>query len=97
MKLSSLTVKRRPVTKGAFRTYFANVVRSKRHRASTAAAPVPEVEGDVPNLGIARALVVILVIHVVAIAGIFGKRIESVRRALHGEAGLRADAPLPRL
>lgn len=32
-----------------------------------------------------------------AIAGIFGKRIESVRRALHGEAGLRADAPLPRL
>lgn len=71
MKLSSLTVKRRPVKKGAFRTYFANVVRSKRHRASTAAAPVPEVEGDVPNLGIARALVVILVIHVVAIAGIF--------------------------
>jgi LysM repeat protein len=71
MKLSSLTVKRRPVKKGAFRTYFANVVRSKRHRAATAAAPVPEVEGDVPNLGIARALVVILIIHVVAIAGIF--------------------------
>lgn len=71
MKLSSLTVKRRPVKKGAFRTYFANIVRSKKHRASTAAAPVPEVDGDVPNLGIARALVVILVIHVVAIAGIF--------------------------
>ena len=71
MKLSSLTVKRRPVRKGAFRTYFANVIRSKKHRASTAAAPVPEMDGDVPNLGIARALVVILVIHVVAIAGIF--------------------------
>ncbi len=71
MKLSSLTVKRRPVKKGAFRTYFANVVRSRRHRASTAAAAVPEADGDVPNLGIARALVVILVIHVVAIAGIF--------------------------
>lgn len=71
MKLSSLTVKRRPVKKGAFRTYFANVVRSKKHRAATSAAPVPEVDGDVPNLGIARALVVILVIHVVAIAGIF--------------------------
>jgi LysM repeat protein len=71
MKLSSLTVKRRPVKKGGFRTYFANVVRSKKHRAATAAAPVPEVDGDVPNLGIARALVVILVIHVVAIAGIF--------------------------
>jgi LysM repeat protein len=70
MKLSSLSVKRRPVKKGAFRTLFANVAR-KKHRAATAAAPMPEMEGDVPNLGIARALVVILVIHVVAIAGIF--------------------------
>lgn len=71
MKLSSLSVKRRPVKKGAFRTLFANVAR-KKHRAATAAAPpMPEVEGDVPNLGIARALVVILIIHVVAIAGIF--------------------------
>jgi LysM repeat protein len=72
MKLSSLSVKRRPAKKGAFRTLFANVAR-KKHRAATAAAaaPMPEVEGDVPNLGIARALVVILIIHVVAIAGIF--------------------------
>lgn len=70
MKLSSLSVQRRPVKKSAFRTLFANVAR-KKHRAATAAAPVPELDGDVPNLGIARALVVILVIHVVAIAGIF--------------------------
>lgn len=70
MKLSSLSVKRRPVKKGAFRTLFANVAR-KKHRAATAAAPMPEMESDVPNLGIARALVVILIIHVVAIAGIF--------------------------
>jgi LysM repeat protein len=70
MKLSSISVKRRPVKKNAFRTLFANVAR-KKHRAATAAAPMPELEGDVPNLGIARALVVILVIHVVAIAGIF--------------------------
>ena len=70
MKLSSLSVKRRSVKKSAFRTLFANVAR-KKHRAATAAAPMPELDGDVPNLGIARALVVILVIHVVAIAGIF--------------------------
>jgi LysM repeat protein len=70
MKLSSLSVKRRTVKKSAFRTLFANVAR-KKHRAATAAAPVPELDGDVPNLGIARALVVILIIHVVAIAGIF--------------------------
>lgn len=71
MKLSSLSVKRRPVKKGAFRTLFANVARKKHRAATAAAAPMPEMEGDVPNLGIARALVVILVIHVVAIAGIF--------------------------
>jgi len=71
MKLSSLIVKRRPVKKGTFRKYFANIAR-KKHRASTAAsATVPEIDGDVPNLGIARALVVILIIHIVAIAGIF--------------------------
>lgn len=68
MKMSGLSVKRRPAKKGAFRTLFANVRRQQR---AVAAAPMPEVEGDVPNLGIARALVVILVIHVVAIAGIF--------------------------
>ena len=66
-----MTVKRRPVRKGAMRTLFANVARKKkRQRAATAAPPV-EIEGDVPNLGVARALVVLLIIHVVAIAGIF--------------------------
>ena len=100
MKLSSLTVKRRPVKKGAFRTYFANVVRSKRHRAATAAAPVPEVDGDVPNLGIARALMVILVIHVVAIAGIFAHShfIEEPQQeavALGAKAGIQPAKVLP--
>ncbi|WP_193213418.1 LysM peptidoglycan-binding domain-containing protein [Luteolibacter marinus] len=70
MKLSSLSVKRRTVKKGPLRKLYANVAR-KKHRATTAAAPLPSYEGDVPNLGIARALIVILIIHVVAIAGIF--------------------------
>ncbi|MDB6079999.1 MAG: hypothetical protein JWO82_3746, partial [Akkermansiaceae bacterium] len=71
MKHPSLPVKRRSVKKGALSTLFVNVVR-KRHRASTSSAPaMPEMEGDVPNVGVARALVVILAIHVVAIAGIF--------------------------
>ncbi|MEP4076730.1 LysM peptidoglycan-binding domain-containing protein [Haloferula sp.] len=65
-------MKRRPVKKGAFRTLFANVAKKKkRQRAATATASTGDIEGDVPNLGVARALVVILVIHVVAIAGIF--------------------------
>lgn len=68
MKHQGLPVKRRPAKNRPVRTLFANVSR-KRHRAATAAAA--DFEGDVPNLGVARALVVILLIHVVAIAGIF--------------------------
>lgn len=96
MKLPSLTVKRRPVKKGAFRTYFANIVRSKKqHRASTAAMPMPEVDGDVPNLGIARALVVILIIHVVAIAGIFAHShwFEEPRREAEAKAAMAGFEP----
>jgi LysM repeat protein len=69
MKFSDLSVKRRPAKKPVFRKLFANVRRKQQNVA--VAAPMPEADGDVPNLGIARALVVILVIHVVAIAGIF--------------------------
>lgn len=70
MKPQRLSTKRRPVRKGGVSTLFANVARNKkkRHRASTTADAF---EGDVPNLGVARALAVILVIHVVAIGGIF--------------------------
>jgi LysM repeat protein len=87
MKLSSLSVKRRSVKKSAFRKLFANVAR-KKHRAATAAAPMPELDGDVPNLGIARALVVILIIHVVAIAGIFAHS-----HWFEGDAAKAAAAP----
>jgi len=69
MKFSDLSVKRRPAKKPVFRKLFANV---RRKQQKVAVAPsMPEADGDVPNLGIARALVVILIIHVVAIAGIF--------------------------
>lgn len=71
MKNQSMFVKRRPVKKHGAKTLFANVARKKkRHRAATTASP-SDFDGDVPNLGIARALVVILLIHVVAIGGIF--------------------------
>ena len=69
MKFSDLSVKRRQAKKPVFRKLFANVRRKQQNVA--VAAPMPEGEGDVPTLGIARALVVILIIHVVAIAGIF--------------------------
>jgi LysM repeat protein len=69
MKNQRMSVKRSPVKKRVVRTLFANVVRKKRHRAATAAPA--DFDGDVPGLGIVRALVVILLIHVVAIGGIF--------------------------
>ncbi|MEK7951368.1 LysM peptidoglycan-binding domain-containing protein [Luteolibacter soli] len=69
MKFSDLSVKRRLAKKPVFRKLFANVRRKQQNVA--VAAPMPDMEGDVPNIGIARALVVILIIHVVAIAGIF--------------------------
>lgn len=68
-----MTVKRRKVNKSGFRTLFANVARKKSkrsHRAATTATPA-DFESDVPNVGIGRALLVILAIHVVAIGGIF--------------------------
>ncbi len=71
MRNQRLTVKRRPARKGGLTTLFVNVARKKkRHRAATTASAA-DFEGDVPNLGVARALIVILAIHVVAIAGIF--------------------------
>jgi LysM repeat protein len=68
-----MTVKRRKASKGGLRTLFANVARKKSkrsHRAATTAMPA-DFESDVPNVGIGRALLVILAIHVVAIGGIF--------------------------
>lgn len=73
MKPQQITVKRRPSRSKVLRTFFATVSRSnkrKSHRAATTASP-DDIEGDMSNLGITRALVVILLIHIVAILGIF--------------------------
>lgn len=93
MKQDRLSTKRRPVRKGGVSTLFAKVSgnnRRKRHRAATTAEAF---EGDVPNLGVARALAVILAIHVVAIGGIFihsrwfddGEEAPVVRKAVQVE------------
>lgn len=87
-----MSVKRRPVRGKGFRTLFANVARTnkrKSHRAATSASPA-DFEGDVPNLGITRALVVILLIHVVAILGIF---IHSYRIEEKPPAEAKAEGP----
>ena len=66
MKKNKLQTKRK-AQKG-FRALYARTV-GKKVRASTAAS-ADELDGDVPNVGIGKALTVILILHVLAIAAI---------------------------
>ena len=68
MKNRTLHTKRK--AKRGFRSLYARTVNFKQ-RASAAAANAEDLEGDVPNVGIGRALTVILVLHVIAIAAIY--------------------------
>lgn len=69
MKTPKLETKRRPVGRITFRRVHART--TKRQRVAAAAEHAGELQGDVPNVGVARALLIILGLHVVAIAGIF--------------------------
>ncbi len=67
MRKNKLQTKRK-AQKG-FRALFARTVGRKKVRAS-AVAPADELDGDVPNVGIGKALTVILILHIVAIGAI---------------------------
>jgi LysM repeat protein len=66
MKRQSFQKKRRPTGGGLF-VFHAKTKRRKKQRVAASA----DLGSEVPNLGIARALFVILVLHVAAIAAIF--------------------------
>lgn len=70
MKLQTLPVKRRPVPKGIFHRLNA-VTRSRRQRVAAASASAPEMEMEDGSSKISRALTIIFLIHIVAIALIF--------------------------
>lgn len=70
MKLRTLPVKRRPVSKGIFHRLNA-VTRSRRQRVAAASAPTSEMEMEDGSSKISRALTIIFLIHIVAIALIF--------------------------
>lgn len=70
MKLQTLPVKRRPVSKGIFHRLNA-VTRSRRQRVAAAASPVSDMEMEDGSSKISRALTIIFLIHIVAIALIF--------------------------
>ena len=70
MKSQMLPVKRRPVPKGLFRRLNA-VTNSRRQRVAAAASSAAEMEAEDSSSKISRALTIIFLIHIVAIALIF--------------------------
>ena len=69
MNTPQLETKRRPIGRLPFRRVHAQTI--KRQRVAATADQAGDLQGDVPNVGVARALVIILCLHIVAIAGIF--------------------------
>jgi LysM repeat protein len=100
MKSQTLPVKRRPVSKGIFHRLNA-VTRNRRQRVA-AAAPAAEMETDDSSSKISRALTIIFLIHIVAIALIFihqrfldGRAPEEVSTAVKTAPEASAPAALP--
>jgi len=71
MKSDRMLQTRRKAPKSTFTMLYAATRSTKRRKQRAATAVAPEDVGEVPGVGIARALVVILLIHVAAIAGIY--------------------------
>ena len=67
----TLQTKRKAPSKSGFRILRAATRRNSRRKQRAATTAAPEELGEVPGVGVARALVVILLLHVAAIAGIY--------------------------
>ena len=69
----TIQTKRSKPSGSNYRVLYAKTGRKRRLNAATTVAVDPhvELESDVPNVGIGRALLVILVLHIVAIAAIY--------------------------
>ena len=67
----TLQTKRKAPSKSGFRILRAATRRNTRRKQRAATTAAPEELGEVPGVGVARALVVILLLHVAAIAGIY--------------------------
>ena len=69
----TIQTKRNKPSGSNYRVLYAKTGRKRRLNAATAATVDPhvELESDVPNVGIGRALLVILILHVIVIAAIY--------------------------
>ena len=73
MKPHNLPIKRKPLKRRVFRKIYAKVTGQVRRPAATTADPA-DIEGDIPNMNVGRALIVIALLHVVGIGGIFAQK-----------------------
>lgn len=71
MKFQTLPVKRRPVSKGIFRRLHVNTRNRRQRVAAAGTAPASDMEAEDNSSKISRALTIIFLIHIVAIALIF--------------------------
>ncbi|NNC87168.1 MAG: LysM peptidoglycan-binding domain-containing protein [Akkermansiaceae bacterium] len=70
-KIEPLQKKRRPVNKSGLMILHSKTRSRKRKQRVAAGAAAGDLGSEVPNLGVARALFVILILHVGAVAAIF--------------------------
>jgi LysM repeat protein len=70
MNHRELQLKRQPLQRNWIRRIHAKIKRP----ASTAAANPAELDGDIPNMNVGRALIVIVILQVVGVAGFFAHR-----------------------
>ena len=89
MKRDTLQKKRRPVQKRKGLTFLYSKTRKKKQRVSASAAA--DLGSEVPNLGVARALFIILLLHVVAIGCIIVRN-----RMNNDEPVAQATEPAPK-
>ena len=69
-KFPTLQDNRRPLKKiGVVRRVFAKVGNHRMYAATT--ANPEELEGDIPNMNVGRALIIIVLVHLVCIGGFF--------------------------
>lgn len=67
----TIQTKRSQSSKSNFRALYAKTGRQRRVKAATTADAHTDLESDIPNVGLGRALLVILLLHVVAIGAIY--------------------------
>lgn len=97
MKFQTLSVKRRPVSKGIMHRLHAATSRGRRQRVAAAATATTEIEEEHQGSGISRSLTIIFMIHIVAIALIFihqqflqGRSSDSTAASVPPHAGAQA-------